>query len=220
MDTAIEKIAETKARFIAEQTEKMSEAERRIDVLSQDLVKARMKNERSRLLAPVSGVVQQLALTTKGQVVNPGQVLMTIVPPDAELEAQAFIENQDVGFVHTGQPVVLKIESFPFTRYGTLNGTLKTISAEGVDKRSALNLSTAAAAATATAQSGRDNDGSALVFPATITLERSFIDVDGKRMSLRPGMNATAEIATGSRRLLSYLLSPVTGTLSSAGHER
>jgi HlyD family secretion protein len=114
--------------------------------LSQDLIKAHSKNKRTRLRAPVSGIVQQLAVTTIGQVVSSGQSLMTIVPPDADLEIEAMILNKDVGFVRAGQPAVIKGEAFPVTRYGTIDGTVAKISPDAVDLRNAPNLSEASAA--------------------------------------------------------------------------
>ena len=97
------KLDETTAQFIADQTQKLVEAARKADRFKGEFVKANAKHERTRLTAPIAGTVQQLALTTVGQVVSSGQPLMTIVPFDAPIEIEALIQNQDIGFVQPGQ---------------------------------------------------------------------------------------------------------------------
>ena len=166
--------------------------------------------------------MQQLAVSTVGQVVSSGQALLTIVPPDAPLEIEAMILNKDIGFVHTDQPAVVKVEAFPFTRYGTIDGTVTKISADAVDMRNAPNLSEAAATVrpqgAAPASSG--GQGPEMAFPATIALTRSAIDMDGKKVNLSPGMTVTVEIQTGHRRIIDYVLSPLRETISQTAHER
>jgi membrane fusion protein, hemolysin D len=218
------KIAESVSQFIADQTQKLAEAERKRDRPSQELIKAQSKNERTRLRAPVSGIVQQLAVTTIGQVVTSGQSLMTIVPPDVDLEVEAMILNKDVGFVRAGQPAVIKVEAFPFTRYGTIDGTVSKISPDAVDLRNAPNLSEASAAVRpqsgGSSSSGSGQGGPELAFPATITPVRRSIAIDGQDVNLSPGMSVTVEIKTGTRRIISYLLSPLGEMTSQAAHER
>jgi hemolysin D len=125
------KLDEAATQFIADQTQKLAEAERKADRLEQELIKARSKNERAKLRAPISGTVQQLAVTTVGQVVTTGQALMTIVPLDSAIEIEVMIQNKDIGFVEPGQAAAVKIESFPFTRYGSIDGTLLEVSRIG-----------------------------------------------------------------------------------------
>jgi hemolysin D len=216
------KLEETASQFIADQTQKLAEAERKADRLEQELIKAQAKNERAKLRASISGTVQQLAVTTIGQVVTSGQSLMTIVPLDSPIEIEALIKNQDIGFVEPGQAAVVKIESFPFTRYGTIDGTVLKVSRDAVDEREANTLSDPGsavkpqAATTATAPTKAQN----LVFPATIGLTRRAINVDGKEIPLSTGMAVTVEIRTGQRRAIDYVLSPLREVFSSSGHER
>jgi hemolysin D len=120
--------------------QKLADAERRADRLEQELVKAKSKNERVRLRAPIAGTVQQLAVTTIGQVVTTGQPLLTIVPLDSPIEIEVMIRNKDIGFVEPGRPAVVKVESFPFTRYGTIDGTVLKVSRDAVDEREASAL--------------------------------------------------------------------------------
>jgi hemolysin D len=151
----------------------------------------------SHLVAPVDGTVQQVAVHTEGGVVTPAQVLMVIVPKDAQVTAEVVVDNKDIGFVGAGQSAAIKLETFPFTRYGTVPATVKSVVADAVndDKRGA-------------------------IFPAVLRLDQASIDVDGKRINLSPGMNVTAEIKTGERRVIEYLLSPARRAVGESLKER
>jgi hemolysin D len=215
------KLAETVAEFISEQTEKLIEAARKRDHITQDLIKARSRNERMTLKAPIDGTIQQLATTTVGQVVPSGQTLMTIVPVDAPLEIDAIILNKDIGFVREGQKAIIKVEAFPFTRYGTLEGTVTRVSSDAVDMRNAPNLSEAAA--TVKPQGATPNSTSSqpeLGYPAIIGLAQRTVNIEGREVALGPGMAVTVEISTGSRRVIDYVLSPLRQVMLEAAHER
>jgi hemolysin D len=124
-------------------------------------------------------------------------VLLVLVPDDAEVTAEVMMENKDVGFVRPGQEASIKLETFPYTRYGTVQASVQSITADAVqdEKRGA-------------------------IFPASLLFHQSAINVDGKRIKLAPGMNLTAEIKTGKRRVIDYLLSPVQQHLGESLHER
>ncbi len=154
--------------------------------LAQELVKAVRRRSMQRLSSPADGVVQQLVVHTIGGVVAAGQQLMLIVPVEGGLEVEAWVDNKDAGFVRAGQPVALKIETFPFTRYGTVPGSVVAISADAVSV---------------------ERVGS--VYLARIALERDAVDVDGEMIALAPGMSAAAEIQIGRRRVIEYFLSPL-----------
>ena len=209
------------AQFIADQSQKLAEAEKKRDHLQQDLIKAQSKANRTELRAPISGTVQQLAISSVGQVVASGQSLLTIVPLGGSIEVQAMIENQDIGFVEVGQPAVIKVDAFPFTRYGTINGVVEKVSRDAVDQRDATVLSDAANAAktqsSAPSSPAKTQD---LVFPATIQVTQRSLNIDGKEVALIPGMGVSVEIKTGRRRAIDYLLSPLREIASRAGSER
>ena len=164
------------------------------------------------LRAPVSGTVQQLAVATIGGVVQPAQTLMIIVPDDADPVVEARIQNKDVGFIREGQPVRVKLEAFPFTDYGIVPGVVESISRDAVD----------------TSQPGaaeqRDRNGRViqpgLVYTTRIRLLRRTIRADGRDLPIGAGLAVQAEIKTGDRRIIQYLLSPVTQALDEAGRER
>ncbi len=185
--------AEFKAKMLAD----LAHTGRRIQALEKELLKARRRAHLQRLRSPVAGVVQQLAVHTVGGVVTPAQRLMEIVPADGELEVEAQLENRDVGFVHSGQTAQLKLDAFPFTRYGVLSAELTNISSDAL-------------------KNGSDR----LVFGARARLQRSFIRVEGRPVRLMPGMAVTLEVNTGRRRLIEYLLSPLLRHVTEAARER
>ena len=187
---ALREAQHTRSAYLAETQRALSERQAQADLkrhqTGQELAKATQREHLATLTAPVSGTVQQLALHTEGGVVTEAQALMVIVPDAASVSAEVQLENKDIGFVAPGQDVAIKLETFPFTRYGTIKATVDKVTQDAVndEKRGA-------------------------VFPATLKLNQTHIDVDGKPIRLAPGMNVTAEIKTGKRRVIEYLLSPI-----------
>ena len=216
------RLRQAQDQFVAEQAQKGSEADRKKDRLEQEIIKARSKKERTQLRAPSSGVVQQIEVSTLGQVVASGQSLLSVVPTDSPLEVEAMITNRDIGFVRQGQKATVKVEAFPFTRYGTIEAEVVKVSTDAVEDRNVSAMMDAASAARP--QAGGSNSKSApgqnLVFPAVLKLARRTMQIDGKEISLTPGMTVTVEIKTGERRAISYLLSPLGEILSTSGRER
>ncbi len=185
--------------------ERESQADLKRTEFDQEAAKTNQRTQLARLVAPVAGTVQQLAVHTAGGVVTAAQVLLVVIPDHAQVTAEVQLENKDVGFVRQGQAVAIKLETFPFTRYGTLAATVTTITADAVvDEHGPRN---AAGQPMAT-------------FPARLTLARGTIDVDGRMIGLTPGMNVTAEIKTGRRRVIDYLLSPLHESVAESARER
>lgn len=166
--------------------ERQAQAELKVGQLGEEGTKAGQRQTLTQLRAPVAGTVQQLAVHTAGGVVTPAQVLLVLVPQDTEVTAEVALENKDIGFVKEGQTAEIKLETFPFTRYGTVSATVTRISADAIqdEKRGAL-------------------------FMATLKLERSSLDIEGKRIALSPGMNLSAEVKIGKRRAIEFLTNPV-----------
>jgi hemolysin D len=214
------KLEEAITQFIADQMQKLADSERKADHLKGELIKATTKHERTRLTAPNAGTVQQLAVTTVGQVVSSGQPLMIIVPSGAPIEIEALIQNKDIGFVEVGQPAVVKVESFPFTRYGTVEGTVVKVSRDAVDDHEASALSDPKSSTRPQSSVSDLARNQNLVFPAIVTLGKTVIKADGKNIPLSPGMAVTVEVLTGKRRALDYILSPLREVTSSSAHER
>jgi hemolysin D len=154
--------------------------------LAQEVVKAGQRQGLQKLMAPIDGVVQQLAVHTVGGIVTPAQQLMVVVPQEHQLEIEAWVENKDIGFVKDGQPVEIKVETFPFTRYGLITGRILSTSNDAVPL-----------------------DKGLLVYAARVSMERSTIQVEDKLVNLSPGMALSVEIKTGQRRLIEFFLSPL-----------
>ena len=179
-------------------------AQDKADSLAQELVKAERRMQGQTLAAPVEGIVQQLAIHTVGGVVTPAQTLMVVVPAESRLEIEAMVSNRDIGFVHAGERAEIKVDTFNFTRYGLLRGDVLNVSSDAVDRDSQAGV-TEPGAPNPPVPTGRRE----LAYIARISLDRTAMDIDGRSVNLRPGMAVTAEINTGNRRVIEYLLSPL-----------
>jgi hemolysin D len=207
--------------FIADNSQKMAEAQRQADDYQQKLVKARHKSEDLALTSPIDGVVMGLSVTTVGQVIQSGDEIMRIVPADAKLEIECYLLNQDIGFVKPGQTAVVKIESFPFTRYGTLTAQVTRVARDAISEPDAQATEGDPARANRDAKMfGPAQPMQNLVYPVTLTPGKTAMDVDGQSLPLTPGMSVSVEIATGSRRILEYVFSPLVEVASGAMKER
>lgn len=175
-------IAET--RHLA--LDSLNEGEQKTITYEQEHIKAETHGKLMTLTAPVDGTVQQLAVHTIGGVVTEAQQLMMIVPKDNPIEVEAYIENKDIGFVNAGQEALAKIETFPFTRYGTIEAKVTHVSHDAVN-----------------------DEKRGLIFPARVSLSRATITVENKTVNLSPGMAVTIEAKTAQRRVIDYFLSPL-----------
>ncbi|MGC5703085.1 HlyD family type I secretion periplasmic adaptor subunit [Pseudomonas sp. NFXW11] len=173
------------------------QARQRIAALEQELAKARYQETLTSLKAPVAGTVQQLAIHTVGGVVTAAQPLMVIVPSDQPVEVEAMLENRDVGFVRAGQAVTVKVETFTFTRYGTVDGEVLSVSNDAIE-----------------------DEKRGLIYTSRIRLNTDHLQVNGQRVSLSPGMSVTAEIKTDQRRVIDYFLSPLQQYVGESFRER
>jgi hemolysin D len=190
-------IAKLQSEFRAQALDALSEAEANYRLRAEEVKKAEDKASLTVLTSPIDGVVAQLSVHTLGAVVKPADALLTIVPKGEELIVEALILNKDIGFVRAGQRAEVKLEAFPFTRYGVIEGTVESISRDSVE-----------------------NKELGLVFPCLVKLAQAHIRIGGKPIALEPGFSATAEIRTGERRIIEFLLSPLSRRLQEAGRER
>jgi hemolysin D len=190
------------------------EAQRKAAGLKEDLLKAETRTKFQALTAPVDGSVQQLAVHTVGGVVTPAQALLAIVPVDNRLEIEAMVSNRDVGFVHAGQDVQIKVDTFNFTRYGLIHGRVISLSQDAISRDKPPER-VSKPARDGDSESSSEPKGEELVYAARVSLDKTQMLVDENVVNLTPGMAVTVEIKTGARRVLSYLLSP----LMRYGHE-
>ncbi|MEQ6342245.1 MAG: HlyD family type I secretion periplasmic adaptor subunit [Gammaproteobacteria bacterium] len=164
----------------------LNEGLQKARALEQELVKADTRGRLMTLVSPVDGTVQQLAVHTVGGVVTPAQPVMMIVPGDHPLEVEAFVENKDIGFVNAGQNAEVKIETFPYTKYGTIHAKLTHLSHDAIN-----------------------DEKRGLIYSSRVKMDRATLAVEGKQVNLTPGMAVTVEIKTGKRRVIEYFLSPL-----------
>jgi hemolysin D len=190
-----EKLHQLEAQFRTEALGQLADAEQKAAELTQDLAKADDRRRAFDLTAPVAGVVQQLAVHAKGAVVSVAQPVLMIVPDGEGIAVEAELANKDAGFVHAGQTVEIKVESFPFTRYGTVPGeVVQGSEGEAAQRRAA---------------GANGGQGGEAVYSVRIKLLQDKIMADGREVALTPGMGVTAEIKVGRRRVIDYILDPV-----------
>ena len=208
----------TESEFKSSLLEDLAKADREATEAQNELVKAQQQIALDSLTAPVTGTVQDLAVQTLGGVVTPAQQLLRIVPSEGGVEVEAAISNDDVGFIDVGQDAEIKIATFPFTRYGLIHGRVREVARDSVvdpqtDQRNAGTQS-------ADDEPHAVKSAGDLLFGARIVLDKTMIAVDGKEVALEPGMAVTAEIKTGRRRVIDYLLSPFRRQVDESLHER
>ncbi|HEY5756958.1 MAG TPA: HlyD family type I secretion periplasmic adaptor subunit [Steroidobacter sp.] len=201
----VSSLAETKSSYESDLHQSRQTAIAEANRLEQQLAKVNFQQGLLELRAPQAGIVKELATTTIGAVVEPGTVLLSLVPHDEPLLAEVQIENKDIGFVVEAQPVRVKLTAYPFQKYGMLEGTVRTISADA---------------------SARDGNAAAAdqmrepAFRALVQLNQQVLAVTGRPLPLSAGMQVSAEIVQGRRTVLEYLLSPVQRVMSEAATER
>jgi len=184
------------SKFRHEQLDELEKDTQQATQSRNDEIKAQTRQGLLSLTAPVAGTVQQLSVHTLGGVVTTAQSLMEIVPDDA-LEIEAKLLNKDVGFVEVGQRAAVKIEAFPYTRYGYLNGTVTQVSNDATQDKKL-----------------------GLTFPVRIRVDTNRIKVDNRWITLTPGMAVTADIRTGHRSVIGYFLDPLLQTAKESMRER
>lgn len=175
----------------------LRQAEEQIRQITPEVAKSGRREDLTQLVAPVDGVVQQLAVHTVGGVVTEAQPLLAVVPEDETLEVEALVLNKDIGFVRAGQPATIKVESFPYTRYGYLTGTVESVSLDAMQ-----------------------HEELGLVFQARVRLHSADLNVEGRQVGLTPGMEMAVEIGTGRRRVIDFFLGPLNASRHEAFRER
>lgn len=209
-----QKMSQLQSSYHSELEKELAATRAKLAQLRPTLEKTIYKEGQMELRAPQDGVIKDLATTTVGAVVQPGAVVLTLVPRNELLFADVNIKNEDVGFVREGQQAQIKLAAYPFQQYGMLSGKVIHVSAD------------ASEASKSGPASASGTDAAAVVAPvapykARIQLDQQTLkDPQGRQLRLTPGMQVTVEINQGKRTVLEYLLSPVQKAIAEAGHER
>lgn len=206
------KIAQITADYRRQLEAERVESSNQMEKAKQELAKHEHRQGLLELKAPQAGHVKDLATHTPGTVVSPGTILMTLVPKDEVLRAEVWVGNQDIGFVDPKQSVKLKIAAFSFQKYGMVEGSVLQVSADATEAPTP-NTRTSAL-------SGREQPTGALAFRTLVDLKNQYLESDGRRYALAPGMQVVAEIHLGTRSVMEYILSPVQKAWHEAGRER
>lgn len=194
---SVHELAREEAEIRSNRLDELVESERQLKAVTQELLKAERRSSLRKLTAPVAGTVQQLSIHTVGGVVEAAKPLMIIVPKDSKLEVEVKILNRDIGFVKVGQNAEIKLEAFPYTKYGVINGRVLHISSDAI----------------ADEQLG-------LVYDARVEMNAAAIQVQDKMVNITAGMATTVEVKTGNRRVLEYILTPLLRYRAEALRER
>ena len=208
------RISQLQSSYKSELQKELAEVRARTAQLQPTLDKSIYKEGLMELRAPQDGVIKDLATTTVGAVVQPGTVVLTLVPQGEQLYADVNIKNDDVGFVQVGQSVQVKLAAYPFQKYGMLTGKVIRISADANESKPQV-----------ASNSNSSGDASALATSATykarVKLDQQVLsDPHGMALTITPGMQVVAEINQGKRTVMEYLLSPVQKAVKEAGRER
>lgn len=197
IDAAQKQIQALEHETQSSQLTAIAESQRKIADLQEELNKAKDLNAKQVLYAPVDGTVQQLVINTIGGVVTPAQPLMQLVPHNEKLLVEAFLENKDIGFVQEGQAAEIKVQTFPFTKYGVINATVQTVSPDAIaDEKQGLR------------------------YKVRLLMTQSTLQVDERVVELMPGMAVTAEVKTGKRRIIEFVTAPLMQHGQESGRER
>ena len=166
--------------------DQLTESDKLAASSKQDAFRSASRSRQLILTAPVDGTVQQLTAHTVGGVVPAAQPLMQIVPAAHAIEVEASIDSKDIGFVLEGARAEVKIDAFEYSKYGTIAATVTSLSRDAVQ-----------------------DEKRGLLYGVKVTLERSTLTVEGKKLPLSPGMSVSVDIKTGERRIIEYFLSPL-----------
>ena len=177
--------------------DQIADARRQASESEEDVRRANSYRQLLAMKSPVDGTVQQLTVHTIGSAVQVAAPLMQIVPDGGALEVEAFIENKDKGFVHAGQDVAVKVDTFEYTKYGTLHGHVSHVSQDAIQ-----------------------DEKRGLIYSVKISLDKTSMNVDGTDSPVTPGMSVSVEIKTGNRRVIDYVLDPLLRHTHEAANER
>jgi hemolysin D len=217
-EALVRQLAQARATYARDILKDLRDAAQKMAELSAQYAAAQRRTDQTVLRAPVSGTVQQIAVHTIGGIVTPAQPLMTVVPDTPAMLIEAAVANGDVGFVHAGQDAEVKVEAFTFTRYGLMHGRVVDVSRDAAEARRPAD--SPAGWADMPGGAGDAPAASDSVYIAHIALQTDLMQIEGVSRRLEPGMRVTAEIRTGRRSVISYLLSPFDRALHDGAHER
>lgn len=206
--------------FATDNTQKWTEAERSLVELGQRLKKAQVRLNNMVIKTTSAGLVQAQTVFSIGQVIGAGHEVLRVVPTHGKLEVEAYLPNKDVGFVSVGQEVTIKLDAFPFTRYGHINGRLAHIAKDAIPQQDAATMEGSPTGPLESRSLAGAQRVQNLVYPVLVSFNEKEIRASGQALPIVPGMSVTIEIKTGQRRVIDYVLSPLSEVTTTAMKER
>jgi len=196
------------SQLITDQGRKLSDAKEQLN-------KAALRRQLIDLKAGQNAVVQKIADVSVGSVLQSGDQFMTLVPSDAQLEIEANVAGRDAGFVHPGDPVSIKFDTFDYVLYGSAKGTVRTVSADSYYN------STVDRNKTVTRPSQQEDDSGLgpVYYKARVTLDEVKLHDLPPSFRMTPGMPVNADIRVGQRTILGYFLGRVIPGMSEGMRE-
>ena len=182
LERQITDLQEQKARLSLQADQIKLNSIKSIDQMTNQLKQAELQLQYQNVLSPASGVVFNPAVRAEG-VLQPGERILSVVPQNG-LYAEVFISNKDIGYVKKGQPAKVRVDAFPFTRYGEINAQVTQISADALPPDSAFN---------------------SYRFPLKLSLNQSYLATDGIQIPLKPGMSVTSNLKLRDKRVISLV---------------
>jgi hemolysin D len=204
----------------ADNSQKLLQAQRQFDDVEQRLAKAKVRFGNTVLRAPNAGTVQALSIINPGQVVSAGEHIMRVVPDGLGMEIEGYVQNKDIGFIKEGQEAIVKVDSFPFTRYGYIEAKVTKIARDAVPLPEATQAEANPGQSQRATGAGGAQRTQNLVYQVTLQPLQDKIGPEGDKIQLMPGMTVTFEVKTGQRRIISYLFTPLVEVGSAAMRER
>ncbi|MAR74067.1 MULTISPECIES: HlyD family type I secretion periplasmic adaptor subunit [unclassified Halomonas] len=183
------KLAEMRNTYVQDAYAELSTKQAELSTLEQTLLQRRDQLERTEIVSPVHGRVNDIMVTTTGGVIQPGEPILEITPLEDQLLIEARIRPEDVAFVAPGMPASVKITAYDYTIYGDLEGTVEQISEDTIEEETPR--------------------GKVSYYEVLVRTDEAHLERHGERLAIRPGMVAEVDIQTGERSLLSYLLKPI-----------
>ena len=185
------------ANFVDDAYQQLNTVEGDINQIEETVKKLQEQVSRLEIKSPSYGFVKVLNIKTLGGVIESGQILAEIVPLEGNLIIETQIQPKDIGHVKTGQSVNVKISSYDFSRYGTIEGVLEYISATTFV-----------------------NDDGTRYYMGRVSIEKNYVGNNDTKNLIVPGMTVQADIVTGAKSILAYLLKPIHTSVTTAFTER
>ena len=187
-DEAARRMQEKTAAFQSDARAELNKHSAELNALSEKTVAERDRVDRTEVRSPVRGIVKEIKVNTIGAVISPGQDLVEIVPLEDTLLVEAKVRPADIAFLRPGQQATVKITAYDFSIYGGLKATLEQISADSIKE---------------------DGPRGETFFRVTLRTDKNYLGDAAHPLPIMPGMTASAEILTGHKTVLAYLMKPI-----------